>query len=67
MKRRNLAAVAGQLWRQVLGLATRSASVAKKRLAKRLIILCHYIKAALYSILAILLRFVKIATRKFHV
>ena len=67
MKRRNLAAVAGRLWRQVSELVNRSASDVKKRVAKRLTILCHYIKAALYSILATLLRCVKIATKKFHV
>ena len=67
MKKRNLAAVAGQLWRQVSGLAIRSASAAKKRLAKKLITLFRCTKAALYSILATLLRCVKIATKKFHV
>ena len=67
MKKRNLAAVAGQLWRQVSGLAIRSASDVKKRLAKRLTILSHCIVAVPYSILAILLRFVKIVTKKFHV
>ena len=67
MKKRNLAAVAGQLLRRVCVLATRSVNAVKKRSLRKLITLCHCIKAALYSILAILLRFVKIATRKFHV
>ena len=67
MKKRNLAAVAGQLWRAVFALATRSANDVKRRSLKKLITLYHCIKAALYSILATLLRCAKIVTKKFHV
>jgi len=67
MKKRNLAAVAGQLLRAVSALATRSASDVKRRSVQKLTILFHCIGVAPYSILAILLRFVKIVTRKFHV
>ena len=67
MKKRNLAAVAGQLWRAVFALATRFVRGAKRRSVQRLTILCHCIKAALYSILATLLRCVETATKKLRV
>ena len=67
MKRRNLAAVAGQLWRAVFALATRSANAVKKRSLRKLITLFRCTKAALYSIRATLSRCAKIVTKKFHV